>query len=130
MNKLSAYWLLLGLGFIFSCEKKMDLRSETFCVQARFVRPYHCSSSEPIRVVELLSSNPLATQIAANDTAAARYYAAMLDLPDSVASVGKTFQMQFHRDKAREKKANVGYCTLEYTTVNILVCEGVSQSCP
>ncbi|GGC14879.1 hypothetical protein [Dyadobacter sediminis] len=130
MNKTFGYLLLLGLGLFASCEDRTDVRSETFCAQAKFVRRYHCTSSESVQVVELMSPNPLATQFTVNDTSAVRYYAAMLDLPDSVLVADKTFHMQFHRDKAREKKANVLYCTQEYALVNILVCESILQSCP
>ncbi|KAA6439312.1 hypothetical protein FEM33_13665 [Dyadobacter flavalbus] len=108
----------------------MDEHSKTFCAQAKFVRRYHCTSSESVQVVELMLPNPLATPIAGNDSTVTRYFAAMLDLPDSVLVAGKTFYMQFHRDKAREKKANVLYCTMEFAPVNILVCENVLQSCP
>jgi hypothetical protein len=31
--------------------------------------------------------------------------------------------MQFHRDTAREKRAKMGYCTMDYAPINILVCE-------
>lgn len=130
MQKLSYYVLMLGFGLLTSCEKNVDFRSETFCVQAKFVRQYHCTSSEPIQVVELMSPNPLATRTTRNDTSVARYYAAMLDLPDSLAIVDKSFYMRFHRDTAREKKAKMGYCTMDYAPINILVCEGISQSCP
>lgn len=130
MQKLSCYVLILGFGLLVSCEKNLEFRSETFCVQAKFVRPYHCTSSEPIQVVELLSPNPLATRTTRSDTSVARYYAAMLDLPDSVTAVNKTFYMRFHRDTAREKIAQKGFCTMEYAPVNILVCEGIPQSCP
>ncbi|MHA4739638.1 hypothetical protein [Dyadobacter sp. MSC1_007] len=129
MNKLYGSLLVVGPGLLGSCEKKMEPRSDTFCGQARFVRRYHCAASESIQVVEFKSPNPLATQTTRNDTSGTKYYGAMLDLPDSLAVSGKTFYMQFHRDKAREVKAKVGYCTMEYTTVEILVCEGVSQSC-
>lgn len=130
LNKLSCYLLLLAIGLFASCKDRMNVWSETFCVQVEYVRAYHCTSSEPIHVVELLSPNPLATRITDNDATVARYQAAMLDLPDSVLVTGKKFYMQFHRDGTREKKAMVGYCTMEYLPVNILVCEAISQSCP
>lgn len=130
MNKLPGYLLLFAIGVFASCEDKMENRSETFCVEAQYVRNYHCSSSEPLHVVELLSPNALATRFSENGTGIERYQAAMLDLPDSLHIVGKKFYMRFYRDAAREKKAMIGYCTLEYLPVNVLVCQGISQSCP
>lgn len=124
------YLLLLVTILFISCDKKLNARSETYCVQAEYVRRYHCTSSEPIHVVEFLSPNPLATRITGDHAAIARYQAAMLDLPDSVLSAGKKFYMQFYRDQTREERARVGYCTMDYLPVNILVCETIRQSCP
>jgi hypothetical protein len=87
----TCYVLVLGLVLLASSEKDLEFRSAPFCVQAKFVRQYHCTSSEPIQVVELMSPNPLATRTTQNDTSGARYYAAMLDLPESVAIVDNTF---------------------------------------
>ena len=129
MKNLYPTLLFMGSILLGSCEKKIEPRSETFCGQAKFVRQYHCTGQESIQVVEFMSSNPLATQTMNNDTIGTRYYGAMLDFPDSLTVAGKSFYIRFHRDRAREMKAKVGYCTLEYGPVNILVCEGISQSC-
>jgi len=129
MGKLYRSLFLIGLGLFAACEKKMEPRSETFCAQAKFTRQYHCSASESIQVVEFIAPNPLATKTTGNGIVDARYYGAMLDFPDSLAVPDKTFYIRFHRDKAREEKAKVGYCTMEYAPVNILVCERISQSC-
>ena len=129
MENLYRSLLFVGSILLASCEKKMEPRSDTFCGQARFVRQYHCTAHESIQVVEFMSPNPFATQTNSNDTTGTRYYGAMLDFPDSLAVPGKTFYIRFHRDKVREIKAKVGYCTLEYGPVNILVCEGLSISC-
>ncbi|WAC12505.1 hypothetical protein [Dyadobacter pollutisoli] len=129
IRNFSFYLLLLAVGLFTSCDDKVDVRSKTFCVQVEYVREYHCTSSEPVHVVEFLSPNSLATKITHINASVAKYQAAMLDLPDSVLVTGKNFYMQFHRDANREKKAALGYCTMEYLPVNILVCEAISKSC-
>jgi hypothetical protein len=129
MNKSFNCLLLLVISLFASCEEKMDGRSETQCIQARFIARYACSSSDPLYLVELLSPTRLATQYAENDTANLRYYAAMFDLPESVHVVDTVFYMQMHRDPIRDSKV-MSYCTANILWVNSLVCEGVLQSCP
>ncbi|WP_143072139.1 hypothetical protein [Dyadobacter koreensis] len=129
MNKLFIYILLLTSGFFASCEEKIEARSETQCLQAKFISKYCNGTSEPLYLVKFPSPTSL-TKNYSGDDANPTYVAAMLDLPESVQINDTTFYMQIYRDPQRESKVIIGICTANFGPASILVCEGVSQSCP
>ena len=129
MSKLLTYIILITSSFFVSCEEKMDARSETQCLQARFISKYCNGTSEPLYLIQFLSPTSL-TKDYSGDKANPRYIAAMLDFPTSMQVIDTTFYMQFHHDPIRESKVIIGLCTANFGPTTILVCEGISQSCP
>ena len=129
MNKLFTYIVLITSIFFVSCEEKMDAPSETQCLQARFISKYCNGTSEPLYLVQFLSPTSL-TKDYSGDNANPRYIAAMLDFPASMQVIDTTFYMQIRHDPIRESKVAIGLCTANFAPATILVCEGISQSCP
>jgi NADH:ubiquinone oxidoreductase subunit E len=129
MKSLVTHIILIASSFFVSCEEKMGARSETQCRQARFISKYCNGTSEPLYLVEFLSPTSL-TKNYSGDDANPRYVAAMLDLPESVQVRDTTFYMQIHHDPFRESEVTIGLCTANFGPASILVCEGISPSCP
>lgn len=130
MKLFTTFLVFFLLSALLSCTKEaVENADDTKCLRARFVSNY-CPADKPLHLIQFLEPTEFGTPQKSQTSDSTLYFAAVLDLPESVQKRDAEFYMNFHFDQEAANKYNPEYCQTVFTIVKILVCDGVSnQSC-
>jgi len=127
MKLFTTIMISFVLGAGLSCtDGSVDNVEETTCLRAKFIANY-CPSGKALHLIQFLEPTELATAIKSQTSDTIRYYAAVLDLPESVRKPDTEFYLRFHYDQAEESKYRPKVCQQVFTDVKLIVCDGASK---